>query len=519
MSNALAAPQNEQVAAFGWAARDASGLLSPFHFTRRPNGDNDITLHILYSGICHSDLHMVKNDFGMSKHEIVGKVTKVGSKVTKFNVGDIAGVGPVVGSCGSCSECNKGFYIYCPKMILTYGVHDHDGTITQGGHSDKIIVNQNFAVLIPKSLPLDSAAPLLCAGITVYSPMKSFGLAQPGLHLGIVGLGGLGHVAVKFAKAFDMHVTVISTSDSKKKEALGRLGADAFLVSQDQQKLQDAMGTMDAIIDTVSANHSIQPLIGLLKAHGKLILLGAPALPLEVLALPLLMGRKMIAGSAIGGMEEMQEMMDFAAKHNITADVEVIPMDYVNTAFERLQNNDVKYRFVFRVVLNPEHDSFDRTKVGNGKPERDSLDHTKVFRVVFNLSATHLIVLRLVNVNMSATRLITLRCFPYHSQPEYDSFDHTKAESRFLQNDSSDLETCRVKASIHNIQIQLKHGRAEGYLFLLSNKGTLHNLPHLSCQHRTILDVKTKTRHLEHHPARSLVEPRPSFHHPTLTCA
>ncbi|KAL2349002.1 hypothetical protein Fmac_003002 [Flemingia macrophylla] len=169
-------------------------------------------------------------------------------------------------------------------------------SLTQDGHLDKIVVNQNFVVLIPKSLPLDGVAPLLCAGITVYSPVKSFGLAQPGLHLGIVSLGGLGHVAVNFAKAFDMHVTVISTSDSKKKEALGRLGADAFL---------DAMGTMDAIIDTISANHSIQPLIGLLKAHGKLILLGAPSLPLEVLALPLLMGRKMIAGSTVGGMQKM----------------------------------------------------------------------------------------------------------------------------------------------------------------------------------------------------------------------
>ena len=168
----------------------------------------------------------------------MGKVTKVGHSVTKFSVGDIAGVGGVVGSCGSCSDCAKGFYIYCPKMILTYSARYHDGSITQGGYSDKIVVDQHFAVLIPKSLPLDGAAPLLCAGITVYSPMKYFGLAQPGLHLGVVGLGGLGHVAVKFAKAFDMKVTVISTSPSKKKEALERLGADAFLVSQDQRELQ-----------------------------------------------------------------------------------------------------------------------------------------------------------------------------------------------------------------------------------------------------------------------------------------
>ncbi|KAJ1382152.1 Polyketide synthase, enoylreductase domain [Sesbania bispinosa] len=356
MSKVSVGEENKIVASYGWAARDNSGILSPFHFTRRANGDNDITIDILYSGICHSDLHMVKNEFGLSiypmvpGHEIVGKVTKVGRKVTKLNVGDIAGVGGVVGSCGSCSDCTKGFYVYCPKMILTYSARYHDGSITQGGYSDKLVVDQNFAVLVPKSLPLDGAAPLLCAGITVYSPMKYFGLAQPGLHLGVAGLGGLGHVAVKFAKAFGMQVTVISTSLTKKKEALERLGADAFLVSQDQQQLQDAMGTMDAIIDTVSAHHSIQSLIGLLKTSGKLILVGAPALPLEVLAMPLLLGRKMIAGSGGGGMEEMQEMMEFAASHNITADVEVIPMECVNTALERVKNNDVKYRFVIDVA-------------------------------------------------------------------------------------------------------------------------------------------------------------------------
>ncbi|BAT99427.1 hypothetical protein LR48_Vigan319s000700 [Vigna angularis] len=356
MSNVLAGSEKGEVSAYGWAARDDSGILSPFHFTRRANGDNDITLEILYCGICHTDLHFARNDFGMSiypmvpGHEIVGKVTKVGGKVTKFSVGDIAGVGGSVGSCGSCSECSEGFYVYCPKMILTYSARCHDGTVTQGGYSDNLVVDQNFAVLIPKSMPLASTAPLLCAGITVYSPLKYHGLTEPGLHLGVVGLGGLGHVAVKFAKAFGMRVTVISTSPSKKKEALERFGADAFLVSRDQQQLQDAVGTMDAIIDTVSANHSIQPLIGLLKTRGKLILLGGPAKPLEVLAMPLLLGRKMIAGSAGGGREEIQEMINFAAKHNITADVEVISMEYVNTAMERLEKNDVKYRFVIDVA-------------------------------------------------------------------------------------------------------------------------------------------------------------------------
>ncbi|XP_028784027.1 probable mannitol dehydrogenase [Neltuma alba] len=356
MSNVMAAEEKGKVEAYGWAARDASGILSPFHFTRRANGENDITVKILYCGICHSDLHFLKDDFGMTLypvvpgHEIVGEVTKVGRGVSKFRVGDIAGVPGLCGSCGSCSECNQGLEVYCPKMILTFSARDHDGSVTQGGYSDKIVVDEHFAVVIPRTLPLDGAAPLLCAGISVYSPMTSHGLARPGLHLGVVGLGGLGHVAVKFAKAFEMKVTVISTSPSKKKEALERLGADAFLISKDQQQLQDAVGTMDGIIDTVSGPHSISPLIGLLKTHGKLILVGAPSTPLEFSAMSLLIGGKTITGSAGGGMKVVQEMVDFAAKHRISAEVEVIPMEYVNTALERLANNDVKYRFVIDVA-------------------------------------------------------------------------------------------------------------------------------------------------------------------------
>ncbi|KAI4314444.1 hypothetical protein L6164_027352 [Bauhinia variegata] len=356
MSNFLREEEKDKVHAYGLAARDSSGILSPFHFTRRANGDNDISVKIMYCGICHTDLHYLKNDFGdtiypiVPGHEIVGEVIKVGRSVTKFSVGDIAGVGGVVGSCGSCSECNEGFEIYCRKVSLTFSSRYHDGSINYGGYSDKLVVDEHFAVLIPKTLPLDRVAPLLCAGITVYSPMKYFKLDQPGLHLGVVGLGGLGHVAVKFAKAFNIKVTVISTSPSKKKEALERLGADAFLVSRDQQQLQDAMGTLDGIIDTVSAHHALQPLIDLLKTSGKLVLVGAPVLPLEFQALPFILGRKIIAGSAAGGSEEMQEMVDFAAKHNVTADVELMPMDYISTALERLANNDVKYRFVIDVA-------------------------------------------------------------------------------------------------------------------------------------------------------------------------
>ncbi|GAU23295.1 hypothetical protein TSUD_237490 [Trifolium subterraneum] len=279
--------------------------------------------------------------WGGSGHEIVGEVINIGPNVKKFKIGDIGGVGPICGSCGTCSNCSKGWESYCPKTIATYNSHDYDGSTTYGGYSNKIVVNENYAIIIPKGLPLEGAAPLLCAGLTVYSPMIHHGLCQSGQHLGIVGLGGLGHVAVKFAKAFNMKVTVISTSPGKKEEALERLGADSFLLINDQQQVQEVKDTMDGIIDTVSGPHSLHPLVDMLKTCGKLILVG----------------RKIIAGSAAGGMKESQDMINFAAKHNITADIEVISMDYVNTAFERLAKNDVKYRFVIDVAntLNVSH--------------------------------------------------------------------------------------------------------------------------------------------------------------------
>eukprot|EP00268_Persea_americana_P066640 TRINITY_DN909_c0_g1_i1.p1 TRINITY_DN909_c0_g1~~TRINITY_DN909_c0_g1_i1.p1 ORF type:complete len:361 (-),score=59.02 TRINITY_DN909_c0_g1_i1:639-1721(-) len=341
--------------AFGWAARDTSGILSPLKFSRRANGDDDVTLKILYCGICHSDLHMVKNEWGVAVyplvpgHEIAGVVTEVGKKVKKFKVGDKAGVGCLVGSCRSCPSCKQDGENYCPKLILTYSAVYHDGTITYGGYSDMIVVDEHFLVRFPDNLPLDGGAPLLCAGITVYSPMKYFGLSEPGMHVGVVGLGGLGHVAVKFAKAFGVKVTVISTSPSKEKEAIERLGADSFLVSRDPKQMEAAMGTMDGIIDTVSAAHPLLPLIDLLKNNGKLVMVGVPDRPIELPVFPLILGRKTVAGSSIGGIKETQEMIDFAAKHNITADIEVIPMDYVNTAMERLAKADVRYRFVIDI--------------------------------------------------------------------------------------------------------------------------------------------------------------------------
>ncbi|XVF61488.1 hypothetical protein PTKIN_Ptkin08bG0133600 [Pterospermum kingtungense] len=351
----ISAEEQHPKKAFGWAARDSPGLLSPFRFSRRATGEKDVAFKVLYCGICHSDLHMIKNELGLTVyplvpgHEIAGEVTEVGSKVKEFKVGDRVGVGCVVGSCLSCDECTNNLENYCPGMILTYGAKYHDGTITYGGYSNTMVADEHFIVRIPDNLPLDAAAPLLCAGITVYSPLRYYGLDKPGLHVGVVGLGGLGHVAVKFAKAMGAKVTVISTSPNKKKEALEDLGADSFLVSRDEDQLQAAMKTMDGILDTVSAKHPLLPLLGLLKNHGKLVLLGALEKPHELPAFPLITGRKMVGGSGIGGMKETQEMIDFAAKHEIKPDIEVIPMDYVNTAMERLAKGDVKYRFVIDI--------------------------------------------------------------------------------------------------------------------------------------------------------------------------
>nr|ASF57705.1 alcohol dehydrogenase 3 [Caladenia plicata] len=341
--------------AYGLAAKDASGFLAPFTFSRRNNGDDDVTIKILYCGICHSDLHTIKNEWKnaiypvVPGHEIVGLVTETGRNVQKFKLGDRAGVGCLVNSCRSCDSCDRNLENYCPKLIFTYNSVDTDGTITYGGYSDSIVVNEHFVVKFPENLPMDKGAPLLCAGITVYSPMKNFGLDEPGKHLGVVGLGGLGHVAVKFGKAFGMKVTVISTSLKKKDEAISKLGADAFLVSSDSAQMQAAMGSMDGIINTVSAKHDVVPLIFLLKTHGKMIMVGGPEHPLELPIFPLLMGGKIIAGSCIGGLKQTQEMIDFAAKNGITAEIELIKADYVNEAMERLAKADVRYRFVIDV--------------------------------------------------------------------------------------------------------------------------------------------------------------------------
>ncbi|KAF7829262.1 putative mannitol dehydrogenase [Senna tora] len=297
--------------AFGWAARDPSDVLSPFNFSRRETGHKDVSLKVLYCGICHSDLHMIKNQLGISNYP---------------------------------RDCCDNLENYCPKLILTYAVKNVDGTINYGGYSDFIVVDEHFVVRIPHALPLDAAAPLLCAGITVYSPLRYFGLHNPGLHVGVVGLGGLGHMAVKFAKAFGAKVTVISTCPNKKKEAIQHLGADSFVISHEADQMQGVMGSLDGIIDTVFAVEvSWQTCNAFCTGEA----CGAATLPFAF--------GKLICGSGIGGMKETQEMLDFAAQHNIKADIELIPMDYVNTAMERLQKADVKFRFVIDIgnTLNP----------------------------------------------------------------------------------------------------------------------------------------------------------------------
>ncbi|WVZ22022.1 hypothetical protein V8G54_000566 [Vigna mungo] len=357
MAESAKSPQTELPhRAFGWAATDTSGTLSPFHFSRRENGVDDVTVQILFCGVCHSDLHTVKNDWGFTTypvvpgHEIVGVVTKVGNNVKYFKAGDKVGVGVIVESCKECECCQQDLENYCPRPVFTYNSPYYDGTRTQGGYSNIVVVNQRYVLRFPDNLPLDAGAPLLCAGITVYSPMKYYGMTEPGKHLGVAGLGGLGHVAIKIGKAFGLKVTVISGSPNKEAEAVGTLGADSFVLSSDPAKMKAAMGTMDYIIDTISAVHSLTPLLGLLKLNGKLITVGLPSKPLEVPIFQIAAGRKLVGGSNFGGIKETQEMLDFCGKHNITANIELINIDQINTAMERLGKGDVKYRFVIDVA-------------------------------------------------------------------------------------------------------------------------------------------------------------------------
>nr|WNF20696.1 heteroyohimbine synthase [Mitragyna speciosa] len=341
-------PQEEQtVKAFGWAAREVSGALSPYGFSRRATGERDVKINVLYSGMCNFDTEMINNKFGFTKypyvlgHETVGVVSEVGSKVRKFKVGDKVGVGGLVGSCRKCYSCTNDLENYCTKAELTEA--------GAGGCSNFVVTDEDFVFHWPEKLPLDLGAPLLCAGVTTFSPLKTHGLDKPGMHVGVAGLGGLGHVAVKFLKAFGAKVTVISTSDNKKREAIEKYGADAFLVSSNPEQMQTAAGTLTGIIDTIPSAHSLVPLLNLLMPQGKLIVLGVPTEPFVLPVVPMIQGGKVVAGSSFGGLKLIQEMLDFAAEHNIVADAEVIPVDYINTAIKRIETGDIKYRFVIDV--------------------------------------------------------------------------------------------------------------------------------------------------------------------------
>jgi len=334
----------------------AAGATSPMgHATipRREPTEHDVQIEILFCGICHSDLHSVRNEWSefmptvypiVPGHEIVGRVTKVGSSVTKFKSGDLAAVGCMVDSDGMCPECRAGLENFCPNMILTFNSPDkHLGGVTYGGYSDSIVVDQRFVLRVPKNLNPAGAAPLLCAGITTYSPIRRWKVGK-GQKVGVVGLGGLGHMAVKFAHSFGAHVVVFTTSPNKKEDAF-RLGADEVVVSRNADEMQKHVESFHFILDAVSADHDINAYLNLLRRDGNLTIVGAPAKPLGVSALNLIMRRRSFSGSNIGGIAETQEMLDFCGQHNITADVEVIPIQKVNEAYERLLKSDVKYRF------------------------------------------------------------------------------------------------------------------------------------------------------------------------------
>ncbi|MGA7684194.1 MAG: NAD(P)-dependent alcohol dehydrogenase [Terriglobales bacterium] len=339
--------------AFG--AKTATSGLSGTSIQRRTPGPQDVQIEILFCGVCHSDLHQVRNEWEnmmptvypcVPGHEIVGRVTAVGSEVTRFKAGDIAGVGCMVDSDRTCPNCRAGNEQFCDSMpTLTYNAEDkHLGGVTYGGYSDSIVVDQAFVLRISDKLNLAATAPLLCAGITTYSPLRHWKVGK-GQKVGIVGLGGLGHMGVKFAHAFGAHVVLFTTSPNKAADAL-KLGADEVVISKNEAEMQKHAGTFDFILDCVSATHNVNAYLDLLKLDGTLVMVGAPSTPLPVGVGSLLFRRRSLAGSIIGGIRETQEMLDFCADHNITSDIEMIPIQKVNEAYERLLKSDVKYRFV-----------------------------------------------------------------------------------------------------------------------------------------------------------------------------
>ena len=336
-----------------YSAASETSPLAATSIARRETTDNDVRIEILFCGICHSDLHTVRNEWSsimptvypcVPGHEIVGRVTKVGSAVTKFKPGDLAGVGCLVDADHTCPNCRDGLEQLCPNQTLTFNSTDkHLGGVTYGGYSESIVVDQHFVLHVPVNLDLAGVAPLLCAGITTYSPMRRWGDIK-GKKVGVAGLGGLGHMGVKFARAFGARVVVFTTSESKRQDAL-RLGAHEVIISRKADEMQKHAGTFDFILDTIAAQHDINVYINMLGHDGNITLVGAPEKPLAVSAFALLFGRRSLSGSLIGGIAETQEMLDFCGEHNITADVEVIPIQEVNQAYERMVRSEVKYRF------------------------------------------------------------------------------------------------------------------------------------------------------------------------------
>lgn len=333
-----------------WGAVSPDEPIRQMSIERRPLGVRDVAFEVLYCGICHSDLHTIRNDWGSASypvvagHEIVGRVTAVGSEVSRYSVGDLVALGCIVDSCRSCSACHEGIEQYCTEGV-TYSFNDVErdsGRVIHGGFSELYVCHEDYVLRMPPFADLACAAPLLCAGITVYSPLKHWGAT--GRHVGIVGIGGLGHLAIQIAKAMGAEVSVLTTSESKVADAL-RLGADRAVLSSDRSQMK-ALPQLDLIIDTVSARHAVNPLLSKLKLDGTLVLVGLPAEPLEVGAFHLIARRHSLAGSSIGGIKETEEMLEFCYEHGITAECELISPDQINEAMERLERNDVRYRFV-----------------------------------------------------------------------------------------------------------------------------------------------------------------------------
>ena len=335
-----------------YAAQAATTPLTPFEFTRREPGAHDVQIEILYCGVCHSDIHQVRNEWGGSRypmvpgHEIVGRITKVGEHVKKFKVGDLAGVGCFVDSCRVCDNCKEGLEQYCDTgMVGTYNSLEKDGkTPTYGGYSTLIVVDEQYTLKISDKLPLERVAPLLCAGITTYSPLKHVGVKK-GDRVAVLGLGGLGHMAVKFAVSFGAEVTMLSSSPSKKVDA-EKLGAHHFALTSDKDTMKGLQNHFDIILNTVSAQHDYSTYLNLLRTNGTMIVVGVPPSPSQVPAFTLIAKRRSIIGSLIGGIKETQEMLDYCAEHNISSEVEVIPIQQINEAYERMIKGDVRYRFV-----------------------------------------------------------------------------------------------------------------------------------------------------------------------------